>query len=110
MFDEAYCGGMTLGRPEVNLAVLHEFGKVLALLNKTRTRTARFSSRKLKEKRRGQKNSGLGAAGAGSEPPALRAASNQGHAGADRRSGRAATGGGLCATGGETIDRERRRG
>src|ERR1700742_1066555 len=49
MFDDAYCGGMTLGRPEVNLAALHELGKVLALLNKTRTRTARFSSRKLKE-------------------------------------------------------------
>jgi hypothetical protein len=30
MFDEAYCGGMTLGRPEVNLASLHELDKVLA--------------------------------------------------------------------------------
>jgi hypothetical protein len=44
MFDEAYCGGMTLGLPEVDLAALHDLGKVLALLNKTRTRTARFSS------------------------------------------------------------------
>src|ERR1700761_8744242 len=110
MFDDAYCGGMTLGRPEVNLAALHELGKVLALLNKTRPRTARFSSRKLKEKRHGQKNSGLGAAGAGSESPAIRAASDQGHAGADRRGGRAATGGDVCATSGETIDRERRCG
>ena len=110
MFDAIYCGGMTLGQPEVNLAALHELGKVLALLNKTRAHTARFSSRKLKEKRHGQKNSGLGAAGAGSEPPAIHAPSDKGHAGADRRGGRAATGGGVCTTSRETIDRERRRG
>jgi len=81
MFDEAYCGGMTLGLPEVNLVALHDLGRLLALLKKTRRRAARFSSRDLKEKRGAKKNAGVGTTGAGSEHRSIRATSGQGHPG-----------------------------
>ncbi len=35
MFDEAYCGGMTLGPPEIGIEGLHDLGKLLASLRKT---------------------------------------------------------------------------
>jgi hypothetical protein len=72
MFDEAYCGGMTLGLPEVNLVALYDLGRVLALLKKTRTRAARFSSRDPKEKRGAKKNAGVGTTGAPYVPPVAR--------------------------------------
>jgi hypothetical protein len=110
MFDEAYCDGMTLGLPEVSLMALDSLGGLLASLRRTRTRAARFSSRKVKEKRgAAKKRSGLGATGARSESPAVPAAGGQGHAGANRRSGRSASGGYRSATSRE-ADRERGRG
>ena len=109
MFDEAYCSGMTLGLPEVSLVALHNLGRLLESLKRTRMRAARFSSRKLKEKRgAAKKNFGLGATSVRSESPAERATSDQGHAGADRCSGRSACSGYRRATSRET-DRERGR-
>jgi len=68
MFDEAYCSGMTLGLPEVSLVALHNLGRLLESLKRTRMRAARFSSRKLKEKRgAAKKNFGLGATSVRSE-------------------------------------------
>ena len=99
MFDEAYCVGMRLGPPEVSLAALDTLGKLLASLNRTRIRAAPFSSRKLKEERGAtKKHSELGARGTRSGSPAIRAAGDPGHAGANRRRGRPASSGYRRAT------------
>ena len=51
MFDEAYCGGMTLGPPEIGIEGLHDLGKLLASLRKTRKRPAPSPFPKPREKR-----------------------------------------------------------
>jgi hypothetical protein len=50
MFDEGYCAGMTLGRPEISIEGLNEFAAVLASLGTNRKRGAQSSPSKQKEK------------------------------------------------------------
>ena len=99
MFDESYCGRMTLGQPEINIDGLNELAGVLALLGANRKRGAQSCPSRKKEKDRAE-NPAPQSSAARSRAGTSNSSSSRGgkHEGAGRGPGRSSARGSGCRT------------